>query len=217
MSMIKLLKPGDTFSVLNLLFGIISMIFVLHGDFRLALIFILLSLLSDGADGLIARRLGNGKLGENLDSIADFSSFSISPSLLTISIHQDFIIIPFILLYVACSALRLSSFYMFKRRKVFVGMPTPAAGVTIAISSTVFQNAWFVIAIMFTLSLLMVSSIPYPKQDRTIGVTASVIIVLYIISSFLPNERMHIFSSYLLLISCLAYLTFGLLYVKYRS
>lgn len=213
--MLKLLKPGDTFSVLNLLFGFISMLFVLYGDFRLASIFVLLSALSDGVDGFVARKLGNGKLGENLDSLADFSSFSISPSLLAMSVYQNIILIPPILLYISCSALRLSSFYMFKRKRVFIGMPTPAAGITITISAVTFHHPHLVVFLFLLLSALMVSNIRYPKPDRLISVCASLLILFYIACQLLPCGYLDSVSAYMLFTGCLIYLAFGTLYTKH--
>ncbi len=213
--MLKLLKPGDTFSVLNLLFGFISMIFVLYGDFKLAAVFVLLSALSDGVDGLVARKFGNGKLGENLDSLADFSSFSISPSLLAMSIYQSIILIPLILLYISCSALRLSSFYMFKRKKIFVGMPAPAAGITITISAVTFHHLYLIAFLLLLLSALMVSNIHYPKPDKFISVCASLLILFYIACEPLPCGYLSFISAYMLFAACLIYVAFGALYARY--
>lgn len=219
--MISLLKPGDVFSLLNLLFGFVSMIFIIHENFRFAVVFILLSMLCDGADGLMARKFGNGKLGENLDSIADFLSFSISPSILVFSLlSESILIIPSLILYVLCSALRLSSFYIFRRRKIFVGLPVPAAGGVIVMSSIIFIEPAITGFFLVVLSLLMISNIAYPKMDKTLMIVASIIIIAYIVCEAICNllslEIISLFPGHVLLASFIVYVIFGPIYVKKR-
>ena len=213
--MLNLLKPGDTFSILNLLFGFVSMFFILYRDYVMVSIFVLLSALSDGVDGIVARKFGSGKLGENLDSISDFSSFSISPSLLALSTYQNIALIPPIFVYLACSALRLSSFYIFKRKRIFIGMPTPAAGLLITVSAVTFHHLPSIILLLLILSVLMVSNIRYPKPDKPIGICALLLILSYIACHLLPCGHLEIYSTYMLLAGCLIYLAFGPLYAKY--
>ncbi|RLF41248.1 MAG: CDP-diacylglycerol--serine O-phosphatidyltransferase [Thermoplasmata archaeon] len=208
--MFSLLKPGDFFSLLNLSFGFFSMIFAVNGEMRFALIFILLSALSDGADGLLARRFGEGRLGEDLDSLADLTSFSLSPSLLVYLSTKSLYTLPFLTIYIICSAVRLSSFHIFKRKRWFVGLPAPAAGIILASLCMVFKNYIIIDVLLVILSILMVSKVSYPKVDRFLGVTSFVLIVSCIVlEEFLGLLMVKIF-----LVFTLFYLSLGPLYVK---
>ena len=209
-SMIRLLRLGDIFSLLNLSFGLISMIFIMRGEPWFALSFILLSALSDGADGILARKFGSGKLGENLDSLADLSSFSISPSLLAYSSFQTIYLLPFLLVYVVCSAVRLSSFHIFKKEVWFVGLPTPAAGILLATSCMVVKDYLYISVILIVLSMIMISRIPYPKPDKVIGSAALVLIFMCLIF----GKVFDMIFVKILLLSSLFYVLLGPLYVK---
>ncbi len=208
--MFSLLKPGDFFSLLNLSFGFFSMIFAVNGEMRFALIFILLSALSDGADGLLARRFGEGRLGENLDSLADLTSFSLSPSLLVYLSTKSLYTLPFLTIYIICSAVRLSSFHIFKRKRWFVGLPAPAAGITLASLGMIFENFVIIDVSLVILSVLMVSRVSYPKIDRFLGVTS----FLLIVSCIILENFLGLLAIKILLLFSLFYLSLGPLYVK---
>ena len=63
--------------------GISSIKFSLDQNFSLAVIFILLAAILDALDGRIARLIkGTSDFGKELDSLTDFVSFGIAPSLI---------------------------------------------------------------------------------------------------------------------------------------
>ena len=64
--MIKLLSPADIITVMNVVMGFLAILMVFSNQFQLAATFILLGLLADGLDGIVARRIGNGQMGEYL-------------------------------------------------------------------------------------------------------------------------------------------------------
>jgi len=208
--MFSLLKPGDLFSLLNLSFGFLSMILAINGEMWFAFIFILLSALSDGADGLLARRFGEGRLGEDLDSLADLASFSLSPSLLVYLSTKSLYTLPFLTIYIICSAVRLSSFHIFKRKRWFIGLPAPAAGITLASLGMIFENFVIIDVSLVILSVLMVSRVSYPKIDRFLGVAS----FLLIVSCIILGNFLGLLAIKILLLFSLFYLSLGPLYVK---
>lgn len=119
----------------NLLCGILS-IYTLYNyeeDILLAPLFILLGVVFDFFDGLVARLLKvSSAIGKELDSLADIVSFGIAPSLIVVSIlqsqSQNSGIITFLPLIMALmSAYRLAKFNLDERQiENFIGLPTPA-------------------------------------------------------------------------------------------
>lgn len=73
----------DALTFANLGLGIISMLVSFRGGYKLAALLIMAACLADRYDGRIARYLGvSSEYGEQLDSLADFVSFGIAPSIL---------------------------------------------------------------------------------------------------------------------------------------
>jgi CDP-diacylglycerol--serine O-phosphatidyltransferase len=93
-SVFSLVSIADCLSITNALFGFIAIFFLLTNivfvpqtdlnldlKFRLALTFILLAILIDGLDGIVARKTKQSELGEYLESMADMTSLAIAPSI----------------------------------------------------------------------------------------------------------------------------------------
>lgn len=69
-------------TILGLCAGLISIRSAIHGRFNEAVIAILIAACFDGLDGRIARLLrGTSRFGAELDSLVDFLSFGVAPSL----------------------------------------------------------------------------------------------------------------------------------------
>ena len=91
-SMIKLLSVADMVTLLNAVLGFLALLLVFSNHLQLAASLILLGLLADGLDGLVARRLGNGQIGEHLEAIADMVSLSIAPLALLYAMYYDAVV-----------------------------------------------------------------------------------------------------------------------------
>ena len=137
---------------LNIVSGFVSILFCMEGNLSLASWFILLAVIFDFSDGLLARLLkAYSELGKQLDSLADIVSFGVAPSLLFFRIFQMSFEIKYglfsydgLLIYekimllstaliVVTSALRLGKFNIDPGQEDnFIGLPTPATGVFIA-------------------------------------------------------------------------------------
>ncbi|MGC9517233.1 MAG: archaetidylserine synthase [Methanomicrobiales archaeon] len=166
---------ADLFSLGNASFGFLSILMILSGDLILAAKFILVAVIFDSLDGWVARKTKRHDeygFGKNIDSLCDVISFGVAPGIFLYSATLTFSI-PYInilvsLLIVICGILRLSRFNIITRSsqstKEFVGLPIPATAIII---SSYYLSGMFQVDIslilMTVVSLLMVSSINYPK------------------------------------------------------
>src|SRR5210317_857941 len=70
----------NLFTLLNLLSGIIGVIFAVKGELTYAAYFVFLGIFFDFFDGFAARALGvSGELGKQLDSLADVVTSGVVP------------------------------------------------------------------------------------------------------------------------------------------
>lgn len=101
-------------TILGLCAGLISIRSAIHGRFNEAVIAILIAACFDGLDGRIARLLrGTSRFGAELDSLVDFLSFGVAPSLVlylwSLKNGGDYSFIP-CAIFTVCMALRLARF-----------------------------------------------------------------------------------------------------------
>ena len=138
----------------------------------------------DMLDGRVARLSNTGtRFGAELDSLVDVISFGVAPALLIYFL--DFAsagrfawILCYI--YVTAVALRLARFNVLSAGKPstgwFTGMPSPSAGMTLAVYYPFSQTEWYraslayldlqhqgLVVLMLLLAVLMVSNVKYPK------------------------------------------------------
>ena len=96
-SILNLVSFADLISITNAICGLLA-IFVLFTDFavsdlrlRVAFSFILLALLADGLDGIVARKTSQSDLGEYFESMADMTSLAIAPAIFIYVIYLSLI------------------------------------------------------------------------------------------------------------------------------
>ena len=131
----------NTITCLNLISGCIATMWAFDGNYRMALLFIIIGAVFDFFDGMSARLLHvSSPIGKELDSLADVITFGFAPSamifsyLSTLCVVIDFTlitfdtVIPFLAFIMAAfSALRLAKFNLDERQSMgFIGLPTPA-------------------------------------------------------------------------------------------
>ena len=171
----------------NLTCGLFSIIFAFQGNLKMASFCIFAGAFFDFFDGLSARLLKvSGKLGKQLDSMADMVTFGVAPGIILFHfmfyLHHNTLFksaksdtlegffFPEILalLIPIFSAVRLANFNIDTRQTTsFIGLPTPALAIFIAaiplIDSsqiTIFDNLQFLTALAVVLPLLLVVEIP---------------------------------------------------------
>lgn len=122
--------------------GLTSIRFALEGRFAVAAAMILLTVLLDGFDGLLARHLrATSPIGAQLDSLSDFLCFGVAPGVLTYQLllapSGDFGWV-FVLIFAAAACLRLARFNIMsggpevaehETVRHFVGVPTPGGAI----------------------------------------------------------------------------------------
>jgi CDP-diacylglycerol--serine O-phosphatidyltransferase len=169
----------------NLFFGIFAIVTASRGDFRLAGIWVLWGGICDALDGRVARATNAGsEFGEELDSLVDAISFGLAPAMIMYFavLNRDGWDWIFVFLFAACAVLRLARFNIEQAgtaKTYFQGLPSPAAGITLA-SYYWFSQSWMynytrigdlpwqemLRFIMAALAILMISNVPYPAFPR---------------------------------------------------
>ena len=173
-------------TLFNLFFGIFAIITASRGDFYRAGVYVLLGGICDALDGRVARATNAGsQFGEELDSLVDAISFGLAPAMI-----MYFAVLDregwqwvFVFAFSACAVLRLARFNIEQAgtaKTYFSGLPSPAAGCTLA-SYYWFSHSWLynygaignlpwqemLRFLMAALAALMISPIPYPVFPRT--------------------------------------------------
>ncbi len=211
----------------NLLFGIFSIIAAANGDFSNAVLFIVLGGVCDAFDGAVARatRTG-GRFGEELDSLVDAVSFGLAPALIvyfSVLPREGWARFP-VFFFTACAVMRLARFNVTQAggsKRFFVGLPSPAAGGTLATyywftqtplykQTRIVDLPWQEIMpiLMVLLAAMMISNVPYPawprpgvRSPRQVG---ALLLILAIIVGTIGFPR------YFLFLFGISYLVYGL-------
>jgi CDP-diacylglycerol--serine O-phosphatidyltransferase len=217
----------SAFTLGNLFFGIYSMVAASRGDFLWAGWFIVFAGTLDVLDGSVARFTRTGsRFGAELDSLVDAISFGVAPGFIMYRLFfadtQWSWIVSFV--YVTAIVVRLARFNVEQggeAKRHFNGLPSPAAGMTLAAyypwSQTPFFDAYFsdlpwpnIMGVgMVLVGVLLVSHVPYarfPKIGlRTPKGITNTVFVLVCLFAALSVPRYFLFSLGLL------YIVWGLL------
>ncbi|MDC0057092.1 CDP-diacylglycerol--serine O-phosphatidyltransferase [Alphaproteobacteria bacterium] len=167
-------------TILSLCCGLSSVRFSISENWKIAVYLIILAAIFDFFDGWFARKLKEGTyFGAELDSLSDFISFGVAPSLLIFywSLSElKSLGWSITLFFVICAALRLARFtadiYLTTKpidsNMYFVGVPSPAAAglsllplfIFFEFDFTLIQNEYLNSCNLSIIGLLMVSKIP---------------------------------------------------------
>jgi CDP-diacylglycerol---serine O-phosphatidyltransferase len=219
----------SAFTLGNLFFGFWAIVSAFNGNFRWAGWFIVFAGILDMLDGRVARLSGTGtRFGAELDSLVDIVSFGVAPALLMYFL--DFASAGrfawmLCYIYVVAVALRLARFNVLSAGKPstgwFTGMPSPSAGMTLAVYYPFSQTEWYraslaymdlqhegLVVLMLLLAVLMVSNVKYPKFPpigirSSRGILGLVVHLVILLGGILAPE-------YFLFPLGLAYMAFGL-------
>lgn len=201
------------FTLANLFFGIFAVVAASRGEFDAAARYIVFGAIADTLDGRIARATKSGtRFGEELDSLVDAISFGTAPGLIMyFAVFQatrwEWI---FCFFFTACAVMRLARFNVEQAgRKTthFTGLPSPAAGMTLATYYWFSQTSLYTETmigdlpwhqmlrwVMLGLGMLMISNVQYAKVPtvgfRTIkGILGLLLVVgTFVGVIFLPKQ-----------------------------
>lgn len=175
----------SAFTLGNLFFGFWAIVSAYNGGYIWAGWFIMFAGVLDGLDGRVARASNTGtRFGAELDSLVDVISFGVAPALLIyfeeLSTAGRYAwVIGF--LYVVAAAIRLARYNVNaahggRPSPWFTGLPSPAAGGTLAVFYAFTQTSWYralfaqyntqhqaTVGLMVLLAFLMVSNVKYPR------------------------------------------------------
>jgi CDP-diacylglycerol--serine O-phosphatidyltransferase len=181
------------FTLFNLFCGIYAIVLSIRGDVGSAPTWIVVGGIADAFDGRVARATGTGsRFGAELDSLVDAISFGLAPALIvflgqpvTTQGSLDWLLV---FIYSACAVMRLARFNVEQAGRAkthFHGLPSPAAGLTLATyywfsqtplynetvilftdGTTLAQLPWHNLmrVLMAILGALMISDVPYPAM-----------------------------------------------------
>ena len=177
---------ASAMTTISLYLGTASIFASIGQEYERAAYLILAAIIFDMLDGTVARLTKSvSEFGKQLDSLCDLVSFGVAPAVLVFAVYLQhspregsfvgksgaFVAI----IYVICAALRLARFntYQADKRDSFVGLPSPAAGATVAafvlfldffeFSKSNFEY-YAVGFITLLMGYLMVSTVRYPKD-----------------------------------------------------
>jgi CDP-diacylglycerol---serine O-phosphatidyltransferase len=216
------------FTLGNLFFGVWAIVAASRGDFSQAGWYVVLGGVMDALDGRVARLTRtNSRFGVELDSLVDAISFGVAPAMIMYFavLNRDGSAWLFSFIFIACAVMRLARFNVEQggRAKThFHGLPSPAAGMTLATyywfsqSPLYHQTAlgrlpWPDVMqwVMLGLSFLMISHVLYPAAPtfgmRSVRGVFTSLIVLGVIVALVVGQPEYLF---LLLMT---YVVWGLL------
>lgn len=167
-------------TLLALCAGLTAIRFGLNGKWEHGVVAIFVAAVLDGLDGRIARLLhGTSKFGAELDSLSDFVSFGVAPSMLLYFWTMQGaggLGWALVLLFAVCAAMRLARFNTMIGQpdlppwayNFFTGVPTPAGAALVLLPMIVtfqfgpgfFSQPVVVGIFLILVSFLMVSTVP---------------------------------------------------------
>ena len=215
----KILNITNFFTVLNLLCGLIAIVFFSNGLVNFGCLFIIFASFFDFLDGYFARKLNiSSDFGKQADSLSDMISFGVAPAILLFDItkgilrnNHDYtneihivLTSSFVFIYSVAALIRLSLFN--NQSTHFNGIPSPVAALTVILLPFVeFEiNLIIISCYVFILSFLMIMNlqiISIKKINKNTFYFLSILLVLsiFLIVFFKFTAVPLILASYILL------------------
>lgn len=224
--MIKLLSVADVLSISNSVLGFLAILVLISNRFEhdfsihLSLSLILVGLLVDGLDGIVARKFGSSSIGEYLESMADMTTLVIAPSVFIYFIYADVVegfldkyayLMFSLVLFLSLGVIRLASFHIMKKEKVFVGLPASAGTIILLVLGYFKIDLAYILPAIIITGALMASNIYFLRPDLKINISAFVLIILTIIL----GKNYYGFAPVLLFIGIIVYSVLGPIYIHF--
>ena len=170
----KILNIANFFTILNLLCGLIAIVFFSNGLVNFGCLFIIFASFFDFLDGYFARKLNiSSDFGKKADSLSDMISFGVAPAILLFDItkgilknnldytNEIHIVLSssFVFIYSVAALIRLSLFN--NQSTHFNGIPSPVAALTVILLPFVeFEiNLIIISCYVLILSFLMIMNL----------------------------------------------------------
>ena len=210
-------------TLIGVCIGLTSIKFAFDGNFKLAIIAVIVAGVIDGLDGRIARLIkGTSKVGKELDSLTDMISFGVAPAFIlyfwklnTLGRFGWLLC----LIYVICVALRLARFNVNSnqdpswRDNFFEGVPSPAGAILVLTPLIVSLSGFNIIELNFDVivpiffiltSFLLISKFPSYSFKKIVIPRRTTIFLLFSIVLFFGLLLIYTFN--VIAISAIIYL-----------
>ena len=220
----KFIAVSDVISLLNMSSGFLSVICSMNQEFELAALLMIFAIMFDSVDGWVARKTNRQDslgFGKNIDSLSDAISFGLAPAIFVYSTVNATttaiqpIVILVSLIIVICGVLRLTRYNVIAdliKTKDFIGFPIPGIAFILATYYlSGLYNIYITLILSVIVSLIMVSTIIYPKFDNIPVLAISVILIFLLILPFKIVLLTINIPALLLLLFCLYYLIINLI------
>ncbi len=223
-NMKKFIAISDIISLCNMSCGFLSIISSINTNNELSALFMIIAIMFDSVDGWVARKTNRQDtfgFGKNIDSLSDAISFGVAPAVFiystintTSTIMQPILIIVSLFI-VICGILRLTRYNVIAdqiKTKDFIGFPIPGIAFILAtFYLSGLYNIYLALILSIIISLIMISTVIYPKFDNMPILAISVILIILLILPF----KIILFNinipALLLLLFCLYYLLINLI------
>ena len=196
----KILNIANFFTILNLLCGLIAIVFFSNGLVNFGCLFIIFASFFDFLDGYFARKLNiSSDFGKQADSLSDMISFGVAPAILLFDITkgilknnldytneiQIVLTSSFVFIYSVAALIRLSLFN--NQSTHFNGIPSPVAALTVILLPFVeFEiNLIIISCYVFILSFLMIMNLQIISIKKINKNTIYFLSILLVLSIFL--------------------------------
>ena len=164
----------NAFTLLNLFFGCIAVVYGINGDLKTLAFFVVLGLICDFFDGFFARLFKvDSKLGIQLDSLSDLVTFGMTSSVVMLNLIENSffynnsshylisLFLYFAFIITLASSYRLAKFNINSSNSEFIGLPTPANAILIVFIPVFFEQInkmYYLENIIFLTSIIVISS-----------------------------------------------------------
>ncbi len=218
--------PG-TFTMGNVVCGFLAILSAFEGNITTACWLIILAAFLDALDGKVARLSGgSSQFGVELDSLADFLSFGVAPAVVVYAIKLSDLgkwgwLVSVV--YIMAASYRLARFNLLaetEEKKDFVGLPVPAAAVTMVSYIIFCDDIWgqlhfdrILVSMIILFAFLMVSQVRYdslPDNFTNPENRTKLVVLLVAAAAILFRPRLLLFPF------CGSYILFGVIREFFR-
>ncbi|MBI2546698.1 CDP-diacylglycerol--serine O-phosphatidyltransferase [Candidatus Woesearchaeota archaeon] len=164
MNMLKLVKAPDLVSLLSLAFAMLSIFSSIERDFNTAMFFMILSVVADYSDGMLARLMHRtGNFGKQVDSLADIIAFGVTPAVFGYMVlGRDTFTMAALVIFTCAGLLRLARYNISPASDYFEGLPITSSALLIPAAYTLLPLN-LLPYLYLLLAALMISSIKVSK------------------------------------------------------
>mgnify|MGYP004510796913 FL=1 len=220
----------NTITTLNLICGLLGVVFAFKGRSDIAFCLMLLASVFDFCDGGAARLLNAySPMGKELDSLCDMVSFGVLPSIMAYVGYGQTSVVPLVMAVAA--ALRLAKFNIDdNQHDSFIGLATPVSALFMgalccfsahepsSFVGELFVRKWFLPMLSVGLSILNVCALPmfsmkFKKTDTRVIKLKREIFLSACVLAAIAVLCLRIYWPMMVLLSTLIYIVLNLLFL----